>query len=62
MNDNFKNRIALTLPDTTLFLHTFASGGRSIKELDDGRLLNIAVGLKKQVSEDGGRHGASSRR
>ena len=53
MNDDFSKRVALTLPDETLFLHTF-TGAASIKELKDGRLLNITGGLEKQVSEDGG--------
>ena len=53
MNDDFRKRVALTLPDETLFLHTFTGGG-SIKELEDGRLVNVLAGLKKQVSEDGG--------
>ena len=53
MNDDFSKRVALTLPDQTLFLHTF-TGAASIKELKNGRLLNIMNGLEKQVSEDGG--------
>ena len=42
MNEKLSDRVALTLPDETLFLHTFA-GTASIKELPDGRLLSVMV-------------------
>ena len=61
MNDDFRKRVALTLPDETLFLHT-GTDAASIKELKDGRLLNITGGLEKQVSEDGATCGADLRR
>lgn len=60
MNDEFASRVALTLPDETLFLHTY-TGTPSIKELPDGRLLSIMNGLEKQVSVDGGETWSESR-
>ncbi len=53
LNNDFEKRVASTLPDETLFLHAYA-GAASIKEVKDGRLLNIVGRLEKQVSEDGG--------